>query len=595
MMPSHTETVLRWLQSQKTENKLVLLEASFVNYTPVMIGDYDGYSFAREGEPARPIVAQALRGKARWLARTIMASMENCTSYSRSEKAYCKIEKECCKVETSAGKFGLVELLFGRIGEKSLSSPFSISVRLEYLGKRAWTPARRNRYYNRYHAIIVRSVKEEEIKRMLAPVAPNTMRLHVQVKLAPHAYRLIRDRDKLGKLAAFYTGLVLAVPLLLGLGKAANRGFGRFKLEEYHASDPIRDSVKGLVSSLDRLQRSKSEKEAREAAYALIEALLKLGEEAAEDAKCRVRREQMLAIIPRLVNSIAHGNINLPTIEVVATHARSIDDAIELIAASVLKSKWKSYLGEGLGSGLAFHTWPLGLPRSSKIKCTCSSRYGAEDGKLRYGYFVLPDTREPNDCDHALVCIEASTRSSSSPRRKDELAEQKVSIGGAEFKARDVRHQSMIVLFPLPEPSLIVVVPFFTSALAMLLDPEVVEDTIEITPLKYRLYHVGGHFVKKRSRRNKHVVKPCCNRHVVNVSMIMSTPEIPPPPLQGKKEDECDCGGDPGGIAWPKAKRSEQKAKGSKQGYPIGKYLDVLRAAYEWVVEMLRSGGSSSA
>jgi len=585
----------------------LLLSAQLVNYTPVMLGDYDTYHF-REGsngkyEPVAGLYAQAIRGKARWLARVVLASLHGCDFNS-----YYEIETQCARVLLNLGdskgkkkvNVGLIELLFGTLSSAQLSSPFVLSVKVERLGAVGWKSGKQYAL-NRYEKLLVMgsgaSRKEKEEK--LRPHEPGSVVLRLEIREAPYASRLLGVakladrplRELYWRLAAFYAGMVITAPFLLGLGKASTRGFGRFKIEKTHYIHNRLKSesrLRELIDNISSFYSAENSEDATRLLRELVDKLIILAEEAAG-----IRRDEPnIGMIPRLINTIEPpSEIHHVRATVVETRASNPVDALEFIAAAVLKHTWK---GHQRISGVNYHTWPLGLPRGSNIPCTCASSIHNEPEyrsrpRQRYGYIVLDTATkfryelEENKCVANSKCMKKSSESVQEIDEQagvDTLVEARIDLAvrvndnvvtrRSNVKAKDVRHISMIHLFPLPnamdgaQRTLVAVVPFMSFSLNLGLDSKAphIED--------YKLFHVGGHFVVDKDGKPR----PCCNAHVIDVGYIMSNTNVPSPLTDGWNLN-CGCASDPGGIAWPNDSRQ-------------GGYLDALVAAYEWVMNCLQ-------
>ncbi len=211
------------------------------------------------------------------------------------------------------------------------------------------------------------------------------------------------EEKALAVLSAIYT------LSFLGLGKATSRGFGRFKLlTSYEVYDECveQSSLKLLSSSFDSPEKLKEsffnvgfeliEYAAQILGYvtpkpSTIENLdasqlvIKTAVPALIVPLAYVRRERTL--IERLVHPCPYplrmmlqrdkdGTFVTPKLvgckPLGSAPVKSIETALSAIGKAVLKSTWK-YVHAINGSlnsiaepGVAFHTWPLGLPRGSK-------------------------------------------------------------------------------------------------------------------------------------------------------------------------------------------------------------------------------------
>jgi len=572
----------------------LVVEAEAENYTPIMLGDHMGRHFRRDPSSGRLVAspglyAQAIRGKARWLARVAVASLKGC------ECSSYRCVEGCFPTRPLSGReekksVGLVELLYGKVGEPSLASPFTLTAvpdAARLAGAAPWQPPehpllRGARYgFDRYSALLTMGEGGKRLAEEMAPQPPGSVRLSIRVGVRPGARRLLEEAGlggRLDGLACFYASTVLAAPLLLGLGKAANRGFGRFRYEKIEAKEGFQGcpSLGRVIEAIRGLQEASGEAAAGEALRRLLEAIV----EAAASAAASEPGRPGLSLIPRLLNAYQPPGGVKAGASVVETRASSMDEAIEFIAAATLKQKWKTLRGRVTDSGVNYHTWPLGLPRGSAIKCRCNGRGGS---KQRFGYIVVEEAQFQKDEDCLLhsKCAETEreqrdieeqkdSNKKSTPMidRIDSLVDIKVKLpsGKRTVNAKDVRRQSMYVLFPLPTrgPRGVLVAALPLVALDLNLG-------VEGSPKElkgYKLLHVGGH-VPPGERP-----PPCCSGHVVEVGYALRENQVGVGLRQ--PQGTCGCGTDPGGAAYPKQVKTRAG------------YLDAVNAAWEWVTYCLR-------
>ncbi len=525
--------------------------------------------------------AQAVRGRMRWLARTIIAGLQGCGNID----TYTGVEKECFRIDVTSGdvtiRLGLVELLFGTInaesikrggrGEEKSSAQFKalFTLQVEPLtgNVKPWDKrtihlsgqvrARLKRkgvrgYPDRYNALLSRATSDEErpAPQDLRPAMPGTVGFKLRVLVNNCLYKHLAggnarlggsplNEHRLQWITAFYAGLALVTPTILGLGRGANRGFGRFRVVE--AVNRLHGKPSKTVSEIIGLLKNLS---SEEQLRSIINDLISLAEIATGS-----QRSARFAKIPLLVNTInpPHKLQGLSLKVVDTPFVYSVDDAIEAIALAVLKQCWKPTFK---ATGVSYHTWPLGLPRGASVKCV-----GGRDDRQRYGYYVFP--LEIAQRIGNVECI----HSNDIKRFDNESTKYLERRLGFKTSASNVRRQSMIVLFPLPgDHRRIAVLPFFASDLNLGVDSSGRRDLV--------LYHVGGHFYGR---------KPCCNVHAVNVGYASSNPGRIPPSRKAPSLRPCSCDWDDGGVKLPRG-----------QAPGRGDYLDILRAAYYWILHCLR-------
>ncbi len=599
------EELLGLLGEKEAPRPKPLLRGEYRNYTPLMLGDHRARQF-RCLDPgcgtvlASPgLAAQALRGRARWLARTVLASLQGCGG------TYTGIEKSCGAVRLDGiGRLGLVELMFGTLASTQLASPFTLTARLEidpqrgidyssvaagYADKsRPKRPARFNLFYMGKDPKPDGSDPHRLERVLLDAWAPGSARLRLEVHVSPRWYMLLEkaapgDRDRLEAVPCLYAALAAATPFIIGLGKAVTRGFGRLAPEILTAPRLCSDEAWRLYGDVLRGLRSLAgERDPGNAeAYLrrVLEGLLGLAEQATGLAR---EETDDWDTVPRLIDAIK----GLRVVRVGCD-----EDTIRAIGNAVLKQSWKQSVGAGRDSGLAFHAWPLGLPRKAEVKCKCSEFGGKTQPKGLYGYIVVDDDLvkkygvSGNDCFLDERCTRGARESRTQEMGDDDVhIEMIIGTGGkkrktvgVESKAKDVRHQSMVTLFPLPGgQGLVAVLPFPSYGLNLGLDREAPRPA----DTGLHLLHLGGH----AGRSGK--LPPCCNTHVVDVALAFSgAREVPPPE---ENVEDCGCGSDPAGIHHPR-ERGPRPCSGS------GCYREAVETAVEWVVEMLRSCSWESA
>ncbi len=424
------ENVLSFLEVNKLMEDGPDVYAKYVNYTPYMGGNFIGSTFIRDSQGNLKFVGypspQGLLGKARWLARVAVAS------FITGPKSYKDVE-EAFPIEG----LGVIEYLFGSV-EKGWASPISVELKYKVLCEKPWKIAfecyrakMRSRkakcLHNRYNDLLVLG----KPAHTTLPLSPHCLEIEIEIFRTPRFKILGRSYSKLFDA---FVATVLLTPLLVGLGKASSRGFGRFinKTISHEPSKKI----------LTMIEQGDVKEGIREYLRLWEESLKEIGYSEVP------KRYWIDGFIPSLASSLDN------RYGAYVTYAyRSIDDAMSRIGECVNKAKWKGLSGLPLrSSGVNLHTWPLGLPRQAR-----STGYLVYQGSL--GNCVAPGQIKKIWKDNAVDSI----------------------------KANEVRRQSMFIIFPLPNGK-IVMLPLPAYDLNLNIDDK--------APKKYpksTLYHVGKH------------------------------------------------------------------------------------------------------
>ncbi|UXD22097.1 hypothetical protein IPA_01630 [Ignicoccus pacificus DSM 13166] len=505
-----------YLRNDQLEDPPLEFLGTFVNITPYMGGSFDNGKTFRGNRFIGHPTAQAIKARARY------ASLLALTSFITSPQSYKDAFKIKVIIEGDKEEIPLLCLIYGCVDSHQFGSPFHLIVK-NVRGAKKWRNAGNRKAKDRYNAILRRNDKRME----LAPAETGTVsfELHVSVdedrlvllELTPREIEILKE---------IFESSVLVALSLFGIGKAASRGFGRFwKKDEELTFEKLIENVEKLLEHwkelLSKLKKSDKLK--------IYKDEIELKDDYSKDII--IGKVPHLGFIPRIKTEFSN--------ELFMRSRAPIDTKIEMIARAVLKSNWRR---RSSGGGARFHTWPLGLPRSSKIKCTC---YGYDGNYQRYGYFVtsmISPTREIA-CEHSRPC------------------------GGSNIPTTEDRHQSMVYFIPLKEG--IVIVPFFTDAM---------KDELIFTRTARKLYHVGGIFVEG---------KPCCNRRFISVSRVLLGRD----PIKFPEAREgCDCGSERLGIARPPRRSPRlmnEVTKGSR-GRDDRLYREALAASLEWTIFVLK-------
>lgn len=442
-----TEEIVKQIGSFKSE-PFTFFEGRLVNYTPYATGDYDTRTIRCINNrcfPTRALLAQQLRGRMRWLARITLAGLYECR---KPDLTYDYVESECFPViihsSKNSGKvlkMGLIEFMFGTLKARefregrlqnndeppkaSFSSPFKLQVELSYDGSSyrdlAWSPKISTtiasrigiRPLDRHHTI----AKYKSVK----PIKPEKVKLTLKIQIDPFVCQLdgtLGDRSLkklLPDIALFYANLALATLSVFGVGKTVNRGFGRFKpldhnslhftpfycdgkvVRVYRETEP--HLMDSVVAVIPNLIQARDNHEALNSVRRLLESLIG---DAARITGTKFPPSWQLARIPSLVSATYWYDNNPPTpkisgVKVVTLESVKTIDDAIELIAHCVLKRSLARMRGLRHSDLERMAWVLGLPRGRRY------------------------------------------RGKGLPRRR----------------------QSMIVLFPLPNPKHIVLVPLF--------------------------------------------------------------------------------------------------------------------------------------
>ncbi len=590
---------------QKIPGKTNLIfQATFTNYTPFMPGDYDTTTFKHcppnNNEKCEVNViplAQQIIGKMRWLLRVALASLPEC----REHQTYKEIEKECLKIKTTSvhsDGIPIMNLLFGSIGKGKASRSALYKLVVTYdsntIKAKSWnininpvnnlsrpvkeklmeiklvrSPRRRNGVWDlpdRYSAQISRKPasgqRNNDFKRNLRPIDGRELKIKIRVYENTSILRTIANMQNIKhlrqifRLRDLYVALLIAVITILGIGKAANRGFGRFMLDEKTGKENANNSVidntysKKTRSLLEEFSKGNVDS-VRKILSNVIEIIDDLSK-AETPEKESGSSQDVIGIIPRLGTALGYfDQIEPVTYDFNEDDRIAINDAIEAIAASVVKQCRKNLEDHKIRDeaifppGANIHTWILGLPRQSKINCLCSAdeywqsirRRRTENKSMVYGYITLDrDKLVSNDpvikklFDESNVCV---------PSRHCLRNSNLTTIEELHNYDLDLRRQSMVIIFPIPPAKKeqdngpnrlhIFVLPFFTRDLEFAVYPFDERERQNLTE-KYRklgMFHVSGHSIMVWDYRNRREVrKICCNVHIQAVWKIIRSDRL---------------------------------------------------------------------
>lgn len=337
------------------------------------------------------------------------------------------------------------------------------------------------------------------------PLRPGSIRIRVKI--------LKRANTNIVEDSLVILSIVSAL-MLLGIGKAANRGFGRFVPVKVNHIIELKELKELLSSLVDDKDLNKYIDSIR----SLLSLLLKYAKEYIERVGEEFKTQscsKRIPVLPKASDTILLANVYHPCMvpgvvltKVNSSNAQSLncvnnrikvntpEEVLSAIGYATLKSIWKIHANISCQNlkisikspGTSMHTWILGLPREAQNK----------------GYLFLK-IREEFD----VYCTK-------------------------NLERKDIRRQSAIILSPLFSSDLrcrgVLVMPFISiEDHILVLDGVWIEDEIA----QYALYHVGCHHFKQQ----------CPNRRpylVIGVKSIISN--------RGTISAQGNCGEGLGGV-----------------------------------------------
>ncbi|ALU12240.1 hypothetical protein EYM_01745 [Ignicoccus islandicus DSM 13165] len=481
----------------------------FTNYTPLMVGDWKGDTYTKVGN--NRIVtgiprAQALLSRARY-ATTLALS-----SYLTNPKSFNEVYEKV-KVKSTVGAIPLLCLIYG-CSEPPFSSLFKLSLSVNVKKWNAWNPAYAKA--NRYHAIISRGERRYS-RGLKSPLIPGAIEVEVKYLIdSNRAKALGLSEDIIDSIRNIFEYSLKVALVVLGLGKGSSRGFGKFWYNDRGpACRDIKELLDGLLLEIEHILKYLMSKDLLVSKDILLKPL----------STETIERNRMIPFFKKPDELCSN--------KLFVRNASDYGRKIELIAKAVLKANWKK-ASRRKGSGSNFHTWPLGLPRSSSIKCTCN---GKVYEKRKYGYLVSTIAIADLYCENFCKSFES-------------------------VSATDARRVSMIHFVPTLDG--IVILPLFDYSLLPLIKGD-----------KGRtIYHVSGKFMKHEK------VKIHCDRTFVKLKNVLMNNK-PKSSYRGG-----NCSKPTYGISLP------PNSHGLFQTEPKSiedAYVTALNAALQWVIYILKN------
>ncbi|MCE4628421.1 MAG: hypothetical protein F7C34_04660 [Desulfurococcales archaeon] len=485
-------SILNKQQIDKLIEKLFdTITLEYVAYTPSMIGDFNTEHYQKirseDGTEHYMITgyptAKPILGKARWLMRVAIATALGLCTHHGAEKAL--------PVTVSSGReqleIPLIPFLLGATpAHNTVETAWRgvVSLIVEPQNKLIYNSldnvvdedfilydkemvrkvARRKGGFRldfsnaptRFSLLALRArpghngIDLDSLEKNIVPIKTGNLKFHAKIILDKHRIGLAREKQLV------IAGLNLAIlsiaasPLILGLGKGANRGFGRFRPENINSlCADMRTTEAGRTACESLVDLSQGEPGALSSflkgLVEIADTFKMLGK--GEEGKCDNKRSHKVPWIP-LTNT---GMVKVVPYRLARSrrvNASPVNQVIAAIARASMKNKWKLLCEKGKKPrdklekpGTPYHTWLLGLPRSQKFP-----RGPKEIAEvLKTGYLLVEGT-------HGVIFAKYSTNELPCNEWPKEHWKDIAIRDWSKLRVEEPRRQSLIVAFPLPIP-----------------------------------------------------------------------------------------------------------------------------------------------
>lgn len=333
--------------------QFLVFEGEFEAFTPWWGGNEFGYTFYPQ--PHYP-EAKEIIGKTKWTIRTLCGHVPKELGFSEGEKASASQVKVIVEpmnegvryfnsvpeVESSRKEYNKRLNAMKEAGRMLLFKGYNSRENLVY-------ELLRNKEFHELYKLLAiprfylramgsNDMSPSQIMQELLKSQPMKPGLRIKVKV----YSKNKEISKL-----FVNAMLLTLKLL-GIGSAANRGFGRFRLVK----------VDYAIEGIDGKAELSNPKEIDDFISEMIN----------NNVECKKDNDGQFPRFPpgreiRLIKPVC-----APIDSKKKYNVNSVEGVLSAIGLATLKSTWKAHCGNLRGSGREYHTWVLGLPRKVKGK-----------------------------------------------------------------------------------------------------------------------------------------------------------------------------------------------------------------------------------
>ncbi|BFI75768.1 hypothetical protein [Sulfurisphaera ohwakuensis] len=346
-------------------NNYLVFDGEFEAFTPWWGGNELGYTFYPQPHYPEP---KEIIGKTKWTIRTFCGSVPEKLGISEKTASTVKVSVSVVKQgEMYFDKIPNIDEMLKKNEEmgKKKSNYISLLNEMREEGYRllfpSYIPARSSRlskeFSGLYKLLAIPRFYLKAMGRKERKPSENIQEVFRSQPMKPGFKIRIRVFGKDKEVSKLFVNAMLITLKYLGIGSAANRGFGRFKLTN------VNHAIEGIEKNVDITKGT----------------VIGCKSGGSSSFPSFPSPKDIRVIKP--VHAYIRGN---------KYQAKDIEGILAAIGISTLKSTWKSVCHNLKGSGRDYHTWVLGLPRE-----VSGRGYISKNGELRrQSYIVISPTED---------------------------------------------------------------------------------------------------------------------------------------------------------------------------------------------------------
>jgi len=339
--------------ADKLVQQYLVFDGEFEAFTPWWGGNEFGYTFYPQ--PHYP-EAKEIIGKTKWTIRTLCGRVPRELGFSEGEKAYASQVKVVVEHLNEGNRYfnSVPQISYSRKDYvRRLSVMREAGYQLlfkEYRGKNASLVNEQLRYKEFYELYKLLAIPRFYLRAIGSSEMQPSQVMQELLKSQPMKPGLkirIKVYSKNKEISKLFVNAMLITLRLLGIGSAANRGFGRFRLVK------VNYAIEGIGKNVELSNPKDIDNFISEGIGKKVKC-----EKVYDEQFPRFPSEQEIRLIKPVCAPIGGRKYTASTVEGV----------LSAIGLATLKSTWKARCGNFTGSGREYHTWVLGLPREVKGK-----------------------------------------------------------------------------------------------------------------------------------------------------------------------------------------------------------------------------------
>jgi len=339
--------------ADKLVQQYLVFDGEFEAFTPWWGGNEFGYTFYPQ--PHYP-EAKEIIGKTKWTIRTLCGRVPKELGFSEGEKASASQVKVIVEHLNEGNRYfnSVPQISYSRKDYvRRLSVMREAGYQLlfkEYRGKNASLVNEQLQYKEFYELYKLLAIPRFYLRAIGSSEMQPSQVMQELLKSQPMKPGLkirIKVYSKNKEISKLFVNAMLITLRLLGIGSAANRGFGRFRLVK------VNYAIEGIGKNVELSNPKDIDNFISEGIGKNVKC-----EKVYDEQFPRFPSEQEIRLIKPVCAPIGGRKYTASTVEGV----------LSAIGLATLKSTWKARCGNFTGSGREYHTWVLGLPREVKGK-----------------------------------------------------------------------------------------------------------------------------------------------------------------------------------------------------------------------------------